>query len=63
MKSVRFLLPNPPYQLGEVAGFEDEVAKRLVQSGKAEYYKPPKAKNLEAPPEDKMVHKGEVKKK
>jgi hypothetical protein len=63
MKTVEFLDQNPPYRIGDIAGFEDEIAKRLVEGGKAKYFKPEKAKNLDSPPEDKMVRSGEIKKK
>lgn len=38
MRTVRFRERVPPYQPGEVAGFEDEVAERLVGDGLAEWY-------------------------
>ena len=64
MKTVEFIDANPPYRIGDLAGFEDEIARRLVEGGKARYWKPEKqAKNLDSPPEDKMVRSGEIKKK
>lgn len=39
MKTVRFKERVPPYQPGEVAGFEDEVAERLVKQGLAEWWR------------------------
>ena len=62
MKTVEFIDANPPYRIGDISGFEDEIARLLVDGGKAIYFKPP-AKNLDSPPEDKMVRSGEIKKK
>lgn len=39
MKVVKFLVPAAPYNSGEQAGFDDATAKRLVDTGKAEYVK------------------------
>ena len=63
MKEVRFTRSRPPYTTGDVAQFEDKVADDFVTMGAAEYYQPPLAKNLDAPPEDKMMKSSEVKKK
>jgi len=35
MRAVRFVAGNPPYNSGEIAGFDDAVAQRLVESGAA----------------------------
>ena len=72
MKKVLFVQSNPPYNAGDCAFFNDEIAKRLVNNGKARYVESKKAKkpeveatpvkNLDHPPKDKMVHTAKVKK-
>lgn len=37
---VKLLASNPPYNAGEVAGFEPEYAEALIGMGKAERYTP-----------------------
>ena len=37
MKKVLFVQSNPPYNAGDCAFFNDEIAKRLVNNGKARY--------------------------
>lgn len=37
MRSVKFTTLSPPYNAGEVAGFPDEHAARLVAAGHASY--------------------------
>jgi len=44
MKSLRFKIPNGPYNAGEIAGFEDKVADRLITWGIAEEVKQEKPK-------------------
>jgi hypothetical protein len=65
MKKVLFVQSNPPFNTGDYAFFTDEIARRLVDGGKAKYVsvKKASAKNVETPPEDKMVRSAEVKKK
>ncbi|MEM4167755.1 MAG: hypothetical protein QXW98_04870 [Candidatus Caldarchaeum sp.] len=41
MKTVRFKERVPPYQPGDVAGFDDDVATRLVTQGFAEWFEIP----------------------
>ncbi len=59
MIPVRFLAGQPPYNAGEVAGFPDAEAERLIATGVAEAYvaegAPEVNKAVEAPPVDKMV--------
>jgi hypothetical protein len=65
VKKILFVQSNPPYNAGDVAFFPDELARRLVDGGKATYASVKKAnavKNLDAPPKDKMVHSAKVKK-
>jgi hypothetical protein len=62
MKKLLFVKSNPPYNEGDIAYFPDEISRRLVDGGVARYVKV-KAKNVEEPPEDKMVRSAEVKKK
>jgi hypothetical protein len=73
MKKILFVRSNPPYNDGDVAFFTDEIAKRLVNGGKARYVvvkkakneeevEAPEAKNLDSPPRDKMVHSAKIKK-
>lgn len=38
---VRFLSNSPPYMSGEVAGFDDPVAEKLIRAGAAERYAEP----------------------
>lgn len=40
MVPVKFLVKNPPYMAGEVAGFIDSEAAKLVEAGVATYYDP-----------------------
>lgn len=63
MKEVKFLGVHPPYLVGEVAKFEDRIADHLVDTGVAEHVSRPLYKNLDAPPVDKMVKRGEIKTK
>jgi hypothetical protein len=66
MKKILFLKSNPPYNMGDRAVFPDEISRRLVDAGVARYLPEKKAsaaKNVEAPPEDKMMRSAEVKKK
>ena len=39
MKSVRFKVPNGGYNAGEIAGFDDAIADRLINWGVAEEQK------------------------
>lgn len=43
MQRVTFVQQYCPYNIGEVAGFDDEVAARLVSRGIAEVVMPPAA--------------------
>lgn len=38
MTGVRFLHNAPPYMVGEIAGFPDDQAEKLIASGAAERY-------------------------
>ncbi len=40
MRIIRFLQPDSPYMTGEVAGFAEDVADRLIQRGIAEPHEP-----------------------
>ncbi len=60
MKEIKFIGKVPPYNIGEVATFDDVRAARYVEIHAAVYTE---LKNVSAPPEDKMVRPSEVKKK
>lgn len=53
MVLVQFLRPHSPYNAGEVAGFPDEQAHRLVAHGVAQAVVPAV---VAAPPMDKALH-------
>lgn len=59
MMTVKFIKGMSPYQAGELAGFPEAEARRLIQSGVAEEYttkaKIAETKTVKAPPADKMV--------
>lgn len=61
MKIVKFIAGMPPYNIGEIAGFEDTKADELVNKGIAEYFTV-ETRNLDEPIKDKMVKKADVKK-
>ncbi|NTZ84369.1 hypothetical protein FCJ61_15530 [Burkholderia metallica] len=42
MKSIKFLRRVPPYQAGEIAGFPDRDADRLIEAGAAEEFRAPR---------------------
>lgn len=52
MMVVRFKTGMSPYQSGEVAGFPEEEARRLIRAGVVEEYG---SKAMEIPPANKMV--------
>lgn len=52
MMVVKFVLGMSPYQAGEIAGFDEVYAQKLINRGIAEEYK---TKIVDAPPADKMV--------
>jgi len=60
MMAVKFIKGMSPYQAGEIAGFPESEARRLIQSGVAEEYtaktKEAESKTVKAPPADKMVN-------
>jgi len=58
---VKFIKRYSPYQSGEIAGFEDKEAVRLINLGVAEHYSIPQTESFEAPI-DRMVKKPKVKK-
>lgn len=61
---IKFIKRYSPYQSGEIAGFEDKEATRLINIGVAERYsipRKPKTEDFEAPV-DRMVKKPKVKK-
>ncbi len=64
---VRFVKGQSPYQAGEVAGFPDEAAARLVSAGVAvpvQNVRPARVTTgLERPPADKMVRRGSARTK
>lgn len=51
MRRVRFIMATSPYNKGEVAGFPDDEAEKLVNDGKAEFEKD------EQSPVDRMQRK------
>jgi hypothetical protein len=57
---VKFLKKYNVYNVGEIAGFDNKLAKQLIKSGIAEEYK---TKTVEKPPEDKMMKNTDTKKK
>lgn len=59
---IRFLRGYPPYNAGEVAGFDDEVANDLIRKGTAELYKPEVlAEAVKEPPQDRAVKEAKAK--
>jgi hypothetical protein len=58
MKLVRFTEPYPPYAVGDITGFEDDLAKKLVKKGVCEDYT--ETKEVEKPKVNKMVEKKEA---
>lgn len=54
MMAVKFVKGMSPYQAGEIAGFPEEEARRLIQAGVAEEYAV--KKSPEKPQVDKMVN-------
>lgn len=54
MKAIVFTTKQAPYNAGEVAGFPDEEAMRLIEAGVAVAYGAP-GKAPDAPPADKAV--------
>lgn len=61
MKAVKFAQSHPPYQVGEVAGFEDEVADKLVADGIAEAVEESEAKAVDVPEKTKQVRSRKTK--
>lgn len=55
MIQVRFVKSHSPYNTGEIAGFPDEQARRLMQIGAAELVAPV-AVVVDRPPLDKAIH-------
>ena len=49
MRTIRFLKPYPPYNAGECAGFDPDVAGRLVARHIAERVEPTPSTAPEAP--------------
>ncbi len=66
MKSVKFIAGYPPYNAGEVATFDDEMADRLINELKVAVLFKTKsatkssAKNVKKPPVDKMIKNEDV---
>lgn len=59
---VKFLRGYPPYNAGEVAGFEDGVANDLIRKGVADLYKPEVlAEAVAEPPGDRAVKEAKTK--
>lgn len=58
MICVTFIRPYSPYNVGEVAGFTAEQARRLIDSGIAEPVLPPAPAHqmLSSPPLDTVIH-------
>jgi len=57
MVQVRFLRSHSPYNAGELAGFPDDQARRLMDLGAAELVAPIVATaDIERPPLDKALH-------
>jgi len=56
---VKFVKNYAPYLEGEIAGFEEEVAKKLIDGGVAVVYK---VKAVDHPEKDKMAHEPKAKK-
>lgn len=50
MKVVRFNKGRPPYNAGELAGFEDQIADALVRDGTAAFHDPEQKVKEDAPP-------------
>lgn len=49
MKAVKFKISMSPYWKGEVAGFHDDIAQKIVDKGYAEYYVPEPKKEKPSP--------------
>lgn len=64
---VRFIRKNAPYNVGEIAGFTPEIAKRLIDRKRAVPYVPPEEEKPVVPPpatsEPKPKPKAKAKKK
>lgn len=58
MKLVKLVEPHAPYAPGDVTGFADKEADRLIEEGKAVAYK----KSVDEAPVDKMVNEAPKKK-
>ena len=61
MKHIRILKHTHNLNPGELAGFEDEVADALIESGHGEEYKPEVAPEAPAKADKKADGKGEAK--
>lgn len=60
MVKVRFLQHFMPYIVGDIAGLEEDIAKKLIEAGIAEKLTEPKEqeqkeKAVETPPVDKQI--------
>ncbi len=59
LKPVRFVHSHAPYNAGEVAGFDEATANRLIATGVAVPYapEPPEVESaaMEAPPRDRAM--------
>lgn len=59
LKPVRFVHSHAPYNAGEVAGFDEATANRLIAAGVAVPYMPEvpeaRAAAMEAPPRDRAM--------
>lgn len=61
--AVKFLVPMPPYRIGEIAGFPPELAQDYVDRGWAELaYGTTASKSIDAPAADKAVLSPQAKK-
>jgi len=66
---VRFTKSYPPYNPGEIAGFEETRARQLVSGGVAVFHREsgetpaPRVASIEQPPRDKMVRRPKARKK
>ena len=64
MKGVKFITPFPPYKVGDIAGFNESEADKLVKEEIAEFLKPERVevKEVVKPPVDKMIKSPKIKK-
>lgn len=62
---VRFIRKNAPYNVGEIAGFPDEIAQRLIDRKRAVPYVPPEEEKpvVEPPAESEPEPKPKAKPK